>query len=145
MATFTLNQFQQTAVQTLERLIFLLSIFLNLGSESYLISLLVSHQDFSNSDLMFITIIFVGIISDLLSLIGSAIYLSSKHLHFYPFVIVLINWIRVSPTLDIWCQSYSTDIFKIVMGKKRETLRASFSFGKLEAMTAANIMKTVAD
>lgn len=145
IATFTLNESQFGILSNLERLIFLFSVFLNIGSQSYMITLLVSQKEMQNSSKIFTAILFAGILSDLLAIIGSAIFFIIKSMPMNQIALILINWIRFSHTINIWSQSYSTDIFKIVMAKKRATLGSCMSIGKLDAFSTANIMKTLPD
>jgi hypothetical protein len=141
VANFTLNADQVIIVKTLERWVFLLSMFLNIGSESFMISLLASHGELTSPNRIFIVIILTAILSDLLALVGSVIYLYSSNLQVHPSTMILVNWFRVSPTINVWCQSYSTDIFKLVLKKKKDSLESSFSFGKLDEPT--KIVKTL--
>jgi hypothetical protein len=140
-STFTLNQYDFDTFLIFERLIFLISIFLNTGLVSYYFTLIT----FSSTNTEFIVILFLAIISDLFSLIGIVIYLTKTTVKFYPSAILLVNWISVSPIIDIWFHSYATDFFKIGIEKKRENLKSNFSIGKLEANSIIKVMKTSPD
>ena len=101
----------------MERCAFVLSISLNCGSESYIIYLLrTKNQKLDNGAYIFIIILLIGIISDFIGIIGSIIYISTLNLTpTEPILLVLSNWIRFSPTINIWSQSHSSDLYKILV------------------------------
>ena len=143
ISTFTLNGPQLRALLVLERLIYLLSILLNMGSESYVISLLLT-QETIKSSIVYILSLCIGLISDMIGIIGILLYLTSFGTRLDLFSIVIVNWIRISFTVNIWCQSYSSDLYKLLI--KRDRRISTYNLGKQDSsFTSGQIIKSLPD